>query len=286
MSPRNPKRVRNESLFGAQDKLDRAREHFHQLEAEQLRFQKEHPEPLRFAFGIDDADPKGIVVFLDYLEGLDSRFSIVLGDMVHDLRCVLDYLAWEVVKLGTNAPGENSDAAAEVDFPIIVSGKHIKSGAWWPASKVFREARLQHLPGVQDVPLGIIERYQPYKRGNLAERHPLARLQRLSNIDKHRRPHVALMIPAFGGFHVNTPPGCRITSFEWSKGLQRQDPLSVGMHLAYFTVADRTLCNGMEIEPTTHVFIGLEDDVGPAMDNLLAVESTLGDLLLEIDAVL
>jgi hypothetical protein len=277
--------VRSTELSGAQAKLDRAREHFHELQTELRDFLKKHPEPMRYAFK-NDPNQQLIIVAIEHIDTLDDRFSVVVGDMVHALRCVLDYIAWEVVKRGTKVPPENSARAAEVGFPVVMEGKYIKSGNWWPASKVFREAHRQHMPGARSVPLNVIDRYQPYKRGHLANEHPFAHLQQLSNTDKHRRLHTTLFFPSTVGFTVDPPPQCGVKGMTLNPDVAAGSALRVGMEIAYISVADKTLCNGMEVQPTATVYVGLENLAGSVLERLEVIESMAADLLLEIDAIL
>jgi hypothetical protein len=231
------------------------------------------------------ADHGLIVVSVARLEPLDERFSVVLGDMVHGLRSVLEYIAWTIVQRGSTPPVESSRQAMDVGMPIITEGSQTRGG-WKAASRMFEEAQLRQLPGINPVHRSVIERYQPFKRGALAHDHPFALLQRLSNTDKHRRLHTPLFVPAQGSFRLNIPPGCHVKGMNLSPDVAAMNPLRVGMEVAYIVVENDVPCDGMTLLPTATLFIGLEDERGSALDLLVAIETLAGDLLLEIDAVL
>jgi len=64
--------------------------------------------------------------------------------------------------------------------------------------------------GIAPVARTIVEGLQPYRRGQNFASHPLWVLHELSRIDKHRLPHVVLMIPTAVAFFTSTPSGAPV----------------------------------------------------------------------------
>lgn len=97
-----------------------------------------------------------------------EEWGIILGDAVHCLRSALDQLMWGMCK-----PKERG---RRTQFPICLTEREWITDApamYWGASAGF---------------VKLLDRLQPYHRGdmNAAREHPLAILQALSNLDKHR----------------------------------------------------------------------------------------------------
>lgn len=177
-------------------------------------------------------------------------------------------------------------AETDIGFPIVVEGNQTKSGRWRPALEVFADQASRRLPGVDPVQIGVIQRYQPFKRTTLAQDHPFALLQRLSSRDKHRRMHAPLLVPAQGSFRLEIPPGCNVLGLNVAPDIVEMNPLRAGMEVAYIRVENVEPCDGLGVEPKANVFIGLQGERGSAMDQLESIETLAADLLAEIDAVL
>jgi hypothetical protein len=112
------------------------------------------------------------------------ELSILVGDVLHDARSALDHVAWELVKRAGGEPDENSA------FPIFTDEQRYKSAV----------GRRTH--GMADDMVNAIERWQPWRIAN-PPAAPLAWLQELSNIDKHR--HLHLTVAAVIGTMFNPP---------------------------------------------------------------------------------
>jgi hypothetical protein len=113
-----------------------------------------------------------------FLEPVPPTWAITLGDVTHNARSALDHLGYVVVL------ANNGHRDEWTQFPITVN-----PFSWREASRGIRNASQRHID--------IIESFQPYYRVDLwgykwvwsAIDDPLAVLNRLSNIDKHRVLH-------------------------------------------------------------------------------------------------
>lgn len=152
------------SLDGVRAKLDRAHEHLTALHAETGAFVESEAHAFR---GQVQKEESRYVVRLEMREAPPIRLSILVGDLVHNLRSALDHLITQLVVLNGEKP-TNRNA-----FPILMEPN--------PG------ALSQQLNGVDPEIVSWIETIQPYNGGQeQKDRAPLPNLRRLSNEDKHR----------------------------------------------------------------------------------------------------
>jgi hypothetical protein len=97
-------------------------------------------------------DQKGCFVFkVMQFEPLPIRWSLVVGDALYNFRAALEYLAWHLVRAGTEPKPRYPKS---VQFPISANGED------------FAKSIKTRLPGVKPAHLTIVERYQPYHPRN------------------------------------------------------------------------------------------------------------------------
>lgn len=94
------------------------------------------------------------------------ELGLIAGDVVQNLRAALDQLVW--------AYSAGDKRNRRTAFPIYITEEEYRKNA---PSKI---------QGLREKDQLLIERWQPFQLGDGAARHPLAKLQQLSNIDKHR----------------------------------------------------------------------------------------------------
>lgn len=104
----------------------------------------------------------------------DPMWSIIIGEIVHDLRSALDHSVYQLVIHATDKPPAED---VRTQFPIFLD-----------PSK-FKKHGLDMLAGVNRKAVGLIETLQPFSTGE-RDRSPLWHLNKLSNIDKHRTLHL------------------------------------------------------------------------------------------------
>ena len=167
-------------------KIERAKEHRDALEKyERETFAVESNRP---RLGIKfEPDTEDYVLFVNYMPDLNpflDRYSLILGDAVHNLISALDRLAYQLALLHT---GDNIQKPNSVQFPIC------------DTTDKFERAKKRWLSEIAPDHVAIMERVQGYHR--VDERHaigpyfhPLSMLRDLVSLDKHRLP-IELMIP-------------------------------------------------------------------------------------------
>jgi hypothetical protein len=104
------------------------------------------------------------------------HLGVIVGDFLHNLRCVLDHLVWQLVELNGQEPTRQNQ------FPIFDS------------PEAYEKAAGRYLRGVAPDHMALIETFQPYHLGPNAAYHSLAVLRELSNIDKHRFVHPVVIV--------------------------------------------------------------------------------------------
>jgi hypothetical protein len=119
-------------------------------------------------------DPLGRIQWrLRVIEPYPERWSVLIGDVVMNLRDALDHAFWAAVNAHSGTP-ERPDL---VNFPICATKPRFK-----------RQAHLESFvePAIWDV----VKDNQPFPGGDIAHTSPLEILRQLSNHDKHRTVQV------------------------------------------------------------------------------------------------
>ena len=155
-------------LAGAVEKFNRAKEQFDSLIGEMDAFFGREPKPYK-SVGKFDPDSREWVERFRVVKEPPLRLGVIFGDCLHNLRCVLDHLMWEVTKLD----GECPDGSTQ--FPVASK-----------CEEQFESMADFRIPGLSDEHRAIVKRVQPYHAGDEADSHPLSILATLSNLDKHQ----------------------------------------------------------------------------------------------------
>ncbi len=128
----------------------------------------------------------------------NPEWGLLIGDMAHNLRSALDHLVWQLVLLNETKPKRRNQ------FPIISVERE-----YWEAPEDRSESvRDRMLDGVAEEHRAFIDLVQPYNAGNEAGSTSLSHLSWLSNVDKHRVIHGALLLtaePSKDSFDISTP---------------------------------------------------------------------------------
>jgi len=153
-------------------KLKRANCHLETLRADILKAGEGNPYtiPIR-----REGYPDGsAAIVVDQVPQDSDGWGLLLGDAVHDFRCALDHIWWELAcrHLGREPTKQEAE---RIQFPIL------KPGGNWDSRNYSKTVGTPVL-----VPIG---KLQPPEGLDADEIHPLAALRRLSNEDKHRRLH-------------------------------------------------------------------------------------------------
>lgn len=146
-------------------KIVRAEEHFKSLDVTIRAYLDECRKAARFSAEINDA--QRAMRIRQIVPEADLDISLMIGDCVHNARSSLDTL-WKRLKRDGN-------------FPMFSVANGEKG---WKAS------RHKVLSGLPKAAHTIIDRLQPCSMGKDSRFHPLAVINKLSNIDKHETFHL------------------------------------------------------------------------------------------------
>jgi len=158
-------------------KVERAKKHVLDLEAEYDRFHQTKP----YTFS-DSTNPQTgeRTYYVKHAEPIPMEFSVIIGDALNNLRCALDHLAYHLVCVGVGAIKPFPDAK----FP---PGNSLSD---------YTDQKNRALHGMRQDAVKAIDALEPYA-GGVGEIY--FRLSRLNNFDKHR-----LLLTAWSRFEAPT----------------------------------------------------------------------------------
>jgi hypothetical protein len=237
-----------QALESARLKLKRANLHANVAEREAIRFFDTHGGASTTIEAETDTDvPVGGTLNLRLIVNqgmppLPDSYSARFGDAIHNYRCVLDHIAWQLVLHGSLPRPSRPDL---VQFPIAST----LSG--------FNEQRERRLPGVRYLggPAEFIQARHRYQRGK-ATNQTLLSLAKLSNDDKHRSLHLAVSAIA-QAHHIGKFTQCRPIGFRSPAGPPPR--LEAGTVMAYFTIEVTGPDAQVEMDHDLAAYVALED---------------------------
>lgn len=182
-------------------KLARAREHLDALKRETTGdISDESPYTVRFS----EVDPQtgwcSVSLVPDKLQ--KPRLGVIFGDVIHNLRCALDYVVTALVD------ASQTQLATRHQFPIYIDAAMYKTQVG-TADCACPKGPLRGITHG----LHLIEQWQPYHTKPNPRTDFLWGIHRFSNADKHRQPLAFAPRPvgqieiAFNGIVVEDEPG-------------------------------------------------------------------------------
>ncbi len=186
-----------DELAGVELKIGRAQTHLDELKG-RLGVVL---DPDRYDFPVEfDPETKRHVYKVRNLPTVDPEWSILIGEVLYQLRSALDHLAWQLVKLDGGTPTKQTQFPVRDSF-LTKNGNLMRLGTLMPEIKD------------RDI-LRMLNRNQPYYGGENgkprpaaeAHRHPLWILKTLNNIDKHRLLLVVVQTLRIEGMYWGSPP--------------------------------------------------------------------------------
>lgn len=156
-------------LSGVYLKLERAETHIETVREKIDAFRKRKPAPFGFRTEKNPRPDKSVeyVLYAIVRKPPPPELAPIIGDALHNIRSALEHLAYEL------APPRIRQAR-QTQFPIFTDECRFKV----LSPKMIR--------GIKGDERTLIERVQPYVASNPPSTDPLAILNELSNLDKHR----------------------------------------------------------------------------------------------------
>lgn len=219
-------------LEGVELKLARASEHFKVLGDEIDRFldPPDAEKPYGSVLKKEDKTGKRFLCASVH-RGPPRHLSLLIGDLLHNVRSALDQLAW---KLGGDPPPNKSSS----EFPIFCDRATFHKN---PRGR----SGVEKIVGVKKAAQAIIEEVQPFNGGGDPELHPLWMLHKLSTEDKHRLPIITGLVVEGGVEAQMTTGGVDIALTDW-RGTLNIGAFKVGDPIAEWTVG------AFDREPESH----------------------------------
>ncbi len=145
-------------------KIDRAKEHTAELKRQLNTFFSSNP----FKVGAKrDPQTQRLIYYIVSAEPIPDVISLVVGDVIQNLRSALDHLAYQIV---CNDTGEKPPKPNAIYFPIADDFTR------------YEAKKNNNLEGAHPDTIAAIDALKPYKGGN----DTIWALHRLNNIEKHR----------------------------------------------------------------------------------------------------
>jgi hypothetical protein len=213
------------SLESVRQKHNRARSHFDEYNRELTAYYQSNPGEM--VLQPESTSQHHNLTFKES-QPIPAKFGLIAGDCLQCLRTCLDYLIWDLVSSAGNEPTRHNM------FPIALTESAFKD-----------DVKKRHrLDGVDPAAIAVIESLQPYHLPeDQRERSPLAVVDELANINKHRR----ILLTAFGAQVMEEEalsfPAIRVA---FSVGPQ-PDQMSVQARMAYFIVFQDGALKNIEV---------------------------------------
>jgi len=229
-------------------KCDRAIDQLGSLQQE-LKALRSTPNPYCY---INTVDPIGggyvFRLHPNWETGTASRWAVILGEIVHDLRSALDHLVWQAVELSGGEPDRGHA------FPLLRVEPEIGFATWAARAPSPGSTRHGRLFGASPDAITLIEAYQPYRGGQVGA--VLGRLDDLWQHDKHRMTLPIVL--------VAEPP---LLELEGCDLIRRRDRNEEGVMVVEVDVARQVPQPKVELRSDAPFDIGY--DGRPVIDDLL-----------------
>jgi hypothetical protein len=214
------------------------------------------------------------VYFLGHaLDPPEEQWSLVIGDCVQNFRAALDHMVWQLA-----SQEARTKHRTRLEFPI------------YSDQSLFNTEAPRTMVGVPVAGQRIVEQHQPFQLRARWQEHPLALLQELSNMDKHRRVHIGQPTVQRVIIDVETGPARHRLQTTWSAEEQRMrsgmvlarvprqalDQYGTGLHTpvsTFLTIAfdDSGIATGRGVLGVLRQVNGTVGEVLDALDPFVAI---------------
>lgn len=153
------------SLAGCRAKIERAKQHIHDLNTTIVAFFDTKP----YVVGTKrNPDTRQLIYYVVSVPDTPPTILTIAGDVFQNLRSALDHLAYQLVFVGTKGRG-----------PF----EHVYFPARFNSASEYESKRMGQVQGMRQEAIKAIDAIEPYQGG---KGDILWRLHQLNNIDKHR----------------------------------------------------------------------------------------------------
>jgi hypothetical protein len=199
---------------GAFLKIQRAQTQREQLRKEISAFLDPHNGPFELVLEYDADSDRDRVVFM-VKRDTPPLWSVIIGEILHDLRSALDHLVYEA----SDKDG-NGEAPPGTEWPIFIDEVRYRNRA--------KGGGRYKIRGLSAPYQALVEKYQPFNYEEAPRLQYLWILHELSNIDKHRLLVLTHAAHGLSQVALEPPP----TMFIAQQDLREDGPLEDGAVLA------------------------------------------------------
>ena len=254
------------SLEQSRAKTQRAKEHFRDLLIKANEFSGLNP----YGVVIDENPETGERVWRARVSRqIPIEWSMITGDVVHNLRAALDFLAWQLVIANGRTPDSNTY------FPIR---RPLQASPPPKAIRDYQAKEKRQIESFGETAMAIIERLQPDPRrySGDVELHPLWLLHQLDIWDKHKLLNIVGGTVRLSGLTIGGPgEDVHIDRMVIGGGDVRVVPIADGTELLRLKLGDDT--PNVKVEEQFQFYIAFEqggpgkgEPVLPTCDNLIS----------------
>jgi hypothetical protein len=173
------------ALGGVFAKLRMAHTQLKLLDTAWGKYLRAQPRPYDFIVHIDPQSGHH-TIYAEIVESPSPMLSVIVGDVLHNLRSGLDHLAWELVIRAGGKPGRHTY------FPICDTEERWIREVEWRRRSGDRQSPLTGIEPDSAI-WKFIQAVQPYEGAIYAK--AMTALRVLSNADKHRQLLISGMFP-------------------------------------------------------------------------------------------
>lgn len=167
-----------DGFIGCRAKIARAQSGVEELVELARTTMRDGPQPT-FTVHIED----GWEVVTLRLPGFSAMLSVILGEIVHNVRSALDNAIWSAALANGGTPH------GRTAFPIATKADDYRRAVNPPPPKPGKRPLRSPIEGVSSSVTAIVKRHQPFQTvqtGGEVRAEPLAVLHAMWNVDKHR----------------------------------------------------------------------------------------------------
>lgn len=217
-------------LGDAREMLASSLEDIHRFEREVQDFLNGIPGHVDISplgpLGIPAPGPDGIITGSLRIEtphplgaSTERKWGITVGEICGKVRSALDYAVYQLSEHDQDGGVGPEDPNVHTQFPIYTSAV-----GYFRGKNGGKGARDKNLAGVSEAHKKVIDRFQPFQRGSVAQadRDPLTVLNWLDNRKKHRLIHTAVLGRGGSAEHIHVeavdPP---VLSYQFQLKIER-----------------------------------------------------------------
>jgi hypothetical protein len=224
------------------------------------RWLKTHPYTIT-----DDLDPDtgDNVVRTELTASPPPIIPQIIGDCLYNLRASLDHLVYALAL--ANKPSLTDTEMTETAFPIFKTEAGFQTRGRGKIKHVSPEAHT------------IIDSLQPYRTWHAATAQWLWLLEKLENIDKHRK--LLITIGVYHGTRITIPPDTRMELFEPSN---RVRPLKNEAEIARYRLVNVSDGSRVKVDFQPSFFVTFGDGQPADGGNVVVVLNRIHDHIVKI----